>query len=122
MLQVNWKLVEKIAEELYPSYAKGMLYSELQSKLTQQGFDQNHINAIAEALEKRYRQEHANTVNIPLVLFSFTVAIIFVIGIALVFETGYILLAVGICILIFILAKMLLRNARERSSHRARWK
>ncbi len=122
MLQVNWKLVEEKVDELYPRYEQGMRYSELEAELKQQNFDQNHINAIAEALEKRYRDAQSKRVSIPLVVFSVVVAIIFVVGIALIFLTGNIIIAAVGAGLFFMVMKLILGRKSGKLRTQQRWR
>lgn len=122
MLKVDWKLIEDKAKELYPRYAQGLSYSQLETELSQQGFDQNHINQIAEALEKRYCNEKSKGINIPLIIISVLVSLLFIVGVSLVFETGYIAIAAGVGVLVFVVARVLLRARVDRDKPRDRWK
>lgn len=122
MLKLNWKLVEEKAEALYPRYRDGMKYSELQVELRHEGLNQDHINAIAEALERRYREDHSKGISIPLAIFSVSVAVVFILGISLIFETGNILIAVAACLMIFVIARIILRHKRQINSSKERWK
>lgn len=122
MLKVDWKLVEAKAQELYPRYAQGLTYSQLETELTQQGFDKDHINQITETLEKRYRTEQSKGFNIPLAVVSVVVALLFIIGVSFVFETGYIAIAAGAGVLVFVVARMILRNKGGYNKPRDRWK
>lgn len=122
MLKVDWKLVEEKAEALYPRYAQGMTYSELEAELAQEGFDQNHINQIAEALDKKHRNERTKGINIPLLIISIALSVIFVVGVTLVFETGYIAIAAGVGVLVFVVARMIIRTKSKRAAPRERWR
>lgn len=110
MLNVDWKIVEAKANELYPRYQGGLKYSELEAELTQQGLDHTHINCIVEEMNKRHLEEKRYRLNLPLALLSVVVAIGAMVGLALVLEKGYTPIAAGVGILVFVVAKMLLRR------------
>ncbi len=121
MLQVDWRLAETKAMELYPRYKQGMPYSELEAELSAQGLDKTTINYITEALEKKYWEEHGKGVNVPLLVTSITVAVVFVIGLSLLFETGNILFIAAGMVLLFVVVRLIMRSKGESQNTRQRW-
>jgi len=121
MLQVDWRLVETKAMELYPRYKQGMPYSELEAQLSAEGLDKTTIDYINEALEKRYLEEQAKGLNVPLLVASISIAVLFVIGLALLFETGNILFIAAGMVLLFVVVRLIMRSKSERQNTRQRW-
>jgi Flp pilus assembly protein TadB len=118
MLQVDWRLVETKANELYPRYKQGLTFSELEAELSAEGLDKTTVNYIVETLKKRYLEEQSKGVNVPLLVASILTAVGFVIGLALLFETGNILIVAIGMVLLFVAVRLIMRSKSDRQNTR----
>jgi uncharacterized membrane protein len=98
-----------------------MPYSELEAELSAEGLDKTTINYITEALEKHYLEEKGKGVNVQLLVASISIAVLFVIGLALLFETGKILFIAAGMVLLFVVVRLIMRSKGESQNTRQRW-
>lgn len=116
MLKLDWALVDKKVNELYPRFKKGMKYDEAEAELAAQGLDSDHIKAVIRKMDQKIiKYRHGGDSTVIMLIAAISVLALSIIMV-LMFSKNYFIVSVGIFSSFFMFIKVFNDWIKERGN------
>jgi hypothetical protein len=106
MLKLDWALVDKKVNELYPRFKKGMKYAEIEQELGAEGIDKETIDFIIGELDQKLLEKRHAGDSTGIMILSFVSVIVFAVVLGIYYRNGFVLFSVGMVSAVFMFFKV----------------